>query len=149
MAKNLRALTDEELDFINDNYVFEVLNFSDNYKNIYEFVKDKLDETTRKELLDMINYMMKDSKYITVTTKNYQKRTVLHNINESFLISTSLRKVSFSKEAINYWLNDFRDKYTLAEVQNAISILTVTYQKVNKEEIKKQLERKTAKVAVL
>lgn len=150
MAKNLRALSDDELEFINANYTFEILNFENNYRNIYKFVEDKLDDTTKKELSDMIDYIVKnDSKYISVTTKNCVRRTVLHNINESFLVSTPIRKISFSKEAINYWINDFRDKYTLADVQNAISVLTITYQKVDKNEIKKQLERKTSKVAVL
>lgn len=148
MAKNLRALKDEELEYINKNYTFEILNFEKNYRSIFDFIKDKLDETTRQELSDMIEHFVKtDGKYIAVTNKNYMKRTVLHDIHEPFLVSTSLRKVSFSKDAINYWINDFNDRYTLPDVQNAISVLTVTYQDVTKDEIRKQLERKTSKVA--
>lgn len=114
MAKNLRALTDEELDFIDSNYVFEVL----------------------------------ENKYIIVSFKGYNRK-VLHDIDKPFLINTSVRKVNISIEAINYWLEDFKDNYSLIEVQNAINVLIVLYQPVNKEEIEKQLKRRTSKVTTV
>lgn len=150
MAKNLRALTDDELKWVNDNYTFEILDYSEGYRVIYNYVKDKLNDESQKELKELIDSFVKNnSKYIVVTTKTYNSRKVLHNINEPFLISTSMRKISFSKEAINYWINDFKDEYSLIEVQNAISVLTITYQPVNIDEIRNQLKRKTSKVAVV
>lgn len=150
MAKNLRALTDDELKYVNENYIFEILDYSEGYRVIYNYVKDKLDVNSQKELKGLIDDFVKNnSKYIVVTTKGYNARKVVHNINESFLVSTSLRKISFSKEAINYWINEFKDDYSLVEVQNAISILTITYQPVNVDEIRNQLKRKSSKVAVI
>lgn len=150
MAKNLRALTDDELKYVNENYIFEILDYSEGYRVIYNYVKNKLDVNSQKELKDLIDDFVKNnSKYIVVTTKGYNARKVVHNINESFLVSTSLRKISFSKEAINYWINEFKDEYSLVEVQNAISILTITYQPVNVDEIRNQLKRKSSKVAVI
>lgn len=150
MSKNLRALTDDELKWVNDNYTFEILDYNEGYRVIFDYVKNKLDDKSQKELKELIdNFVKTNSKYIVVTTKTYNSRKVLHNINESFLISTSMRKISFSKEAINYWINDFKDEYSLIEVQNAISVLTITYQPINKEEIRNQLKRKTSKIAIV
>ena len=147
MAGNLRALSDEELEYINKTYTFELFDFEKNYRNIYKFVEDKLDDTSKKELLDIIDSMSKnEGKFIVVTTNNYQLRKILHSSDESFIISSPKRKITFSVEAINYWINDFKEDYTLIDVQNAINILTVTYQTVNKEEIRKQLERKSSKI---
>ena len=50
MAKNLRALTDDELKWVNDNYTFEILDYSEGYRVIYNFVKDKLNDESQKEL---------------------------------------------------------------------------------------------------
>lgn len=115
MAKNLRALTDEELDFIDSNYKFETLEGTNN------------------------------KRYIIVSFNGYDRR-VLHDFDKPFLINTSVRKVNISTDAINYWYNEFKDKYSLIEVQNAINVLIVLYQPVNSEEILKQLKRRTTKV---
>lgn len=118
MAKNLRALTDEELDFIDSNYKFETLEGTDG------------------------------KKYIIVSFNGYDRR-VLHDFDKPFLINTSVRKVNISTDAINYWYDVFKDKYSLIEVQNAINVLIVLYQPVNEEEILKQLERRTSKVTTV
>jgi len=118
MAKNLRALTDEELNFIDNNYKFETLEDKNN------------------------------KRYIIVSFNGYDRR-VLHDFDKPFLINTSVRKVNISTDAINYWYNDFKDNYSLIEVQNAINVLIVLYQPVNKEEIEKQLKRRTSKVTTV
>ena len=109
MAKNLRALTDEELKYINEKYTFEV------FKDEYIIVK-------------------------------CQTRKTLHAIGKSFALSTPIRKVAISTTAIDMWLQLFVDKYSLIDVQNAISTLTITYQPINRETVENQIIRKTTEI---
>lgn len=110
MAKNLKALTDEELDYIRKAYIFDVYD-----------------------------------KYIVVSCSGYNRRT-LHDIDKPFLLTTKARKITITVQAINMWLEKYKGKYSLVEVQNAINYLIVTYQPVNDEEIEKQLKCKSVRI---
>lgn len=117
MAKNLRALTDEELEYVKQEYFFELLT----------------DSNGNMQLI--------------VYTRSYPNRKTLHDVNNKFILSTPRRKVTISKEAIQLWINEYKDKgYSLIEVQNAISCLIVTYQNLNREDIQNQLDRKTTRI---
>ena len=105
MAKNLRALTKEELDFMRDKYSFKLFD-----------------------------------KYIVVSCRGYN-RTTLHDITKPFEIRSPIRKVKLSVQAINLWIEKYQEKYSLVEVQNAISTLIVTYQEVTPENIDIYLRR--------
>ena len=111
MAKNLRALTDEELEYMNDKYEFEVFN----------------------------------NQYIVVKTKGYN-RTTLHPIDQQFALSSSIRKVTISVQAIKLWIDKYMGKCSLIDVQNAISTLIVTYQDVNETTIDECINKKSTKI---
>lgn len=104
MAKNLRALTNEELEYIVNNYIFTL-----------------------------------QGEYIVVQRKNYGLKT-LHPIDKPFSISTKMRRVTISKQAIDLWVTQFKQVYSLIEVQAAINRLTVTFQDLSTVEIAKQLK---------
>lgn len=116
MAKNLRALTDEELEYVNQEYIFDLIK----------------DSTGKQQII--------------VSTRSYPNRKTLHDVNNKFIISTKQRKVTISKEAIQLWINEYRPEYSLIEVQNAISTLIVTYQGLGKKVIDEQLERKSSRI---
>lgn len=113
MAKNLRALTKEELDFLNSKYEFTYIP----------------------------NYI--------VTTCTGFGRKVLHDVNKSFSLNTPIRKIKITKEAIDFWVNEFRNEYTLLDVQNAISSLIVTYQDISLEDIKTALKRGDSLISII
>lgn len=104
MAKNLRALTNEELSYIAKNYTFTL-----------------------------------QGDYVIVQKVNYGLKT-LHPIDKSFSIRTSMRRVTISKEAIDLWITQFKNQYSLIEVQAAISRLIVTFQDLSTIQIAKQLK---------
>lgn len=75
--------------------------------------------------------------YIIVTArtdKNGVRRTI-HDMNKQFALSTSFRRITITKMAIEQWVNNFMDKYSLIEVQNAIAILFTTYREINTKNI--------------
>ena len=83
--------------------------------------------------------------YIVVKCKDYN-RMVLHDATRKFTINSPIKRLTISKEAISLWLNNYKDKYSLIEVQNALSTLIITYQDLTLDDISKQLERKTVKI---
>lgn len=85
---------------------------------------------------------------IVVSTKGFNRKTI-HSIDEGFSINTPIRKVKFSKRAIDLWKDIFKDKYTLVEVQNALSILLIMKQDDSVESIEKQLKRKDAQIKII
>lgn len=148
MAKNIKALTDDDFEFINGTYQFRLINSID-YDNFIKVANQMVDsgelsEKVLKELIDSFN--KKD--YIATSCAGYD-RTVLHDINKSFSINTSIkRKISISEKAINLWLKKYLNKYSLIEIQNAINTLLVTYQDLTDDNISSQLERKKARIII-
>lgn len=76
---------------------------------------------------------------ILVKLEDYGRVTA-HNANESFNISSKLRKIKISKEAIRLWRDRFMKSASLIDVQNAMNALTIAYQTVDYEDVKTQLE---------
>ena len=114
MAKNLKALTDEELDYLRETYQFDVMG----------------------------DYLVVSC---VVNGQVYNRKT-LHNKNESFNLTTKMRKITITPQAIEMWLEKYKDNYSLIEVQNAINTLIITYQPLNDEEMLNQLSRKGSKI---
>ena len=105
--RNLRALTDEELLYLTQNYHFENL-----------------------------------GKYIVVSfTGDSRKTKTVHDSSEGFSISSKVRRINISKDAIDLWADGYDyEGYSLIEVQNAINTLIVTYQDLTKEGLDSQLK---------
>ena len=78
--------------------------------------------------------------YIVVECKTLNRKT-LHDLDKDFQLSTPVRKINISKQAIDIWVKDYIDTYSLIEVQNAINTLIITYQNVNDSQIKEQLKQ--------
>ena len=113
MAKNVRALTKDELDFLNSKYLFEYV-----------------------------------QGYVVTSCAGFGRK-VMHDINQGFSLNTPIRKIKITKDAIDFWINEFKDEYTLLDVQNAISSLIVTYQDISLDDIKTVLQRKDSLVKVI
>ena len=87
------------------------------------------------------NYLFDaDEKYIYVSYKNSSK-VVVHPISHNFILSTKVRKITILVEAINLWINKYKNNYSLIEVQNALNTLAVTYQPITNENIELQLKK--------
>ena len=106
---NVKALTVDELNYINEEYSFKLL----------------IDQ--------------EGNKYVSVSCKSYPKRNVIHPISESFRIKTRFRTLVFNHETMSIWANNFADKYTLIEVADAITKLKLTYEKITNDNIEKRL----------
>lgn len=76
-------------------------------------------------------------KYLLVSTKSY-KRTVTHDLNKDFFISSKKRKITITKETLKLYKESFSNTY-LIELQNAINALIISYQDINEDSIKEQL----------
>ena len=71
--------------------------------------------------------------YIVVTTSNYARK-VLHEADKSFTINTQIKRITINPQAIEFWKElDF--KYNLIEVQNALNILSISYQEITRYSI--------------
>lgn len=59
-------------------------------------------------------------------------RLTFHNIDRPFTISTPIRKITITLDAINYWIRQKDDSgYSLFDIQNTMNLLKVIYQEVN------------------
>lgn len=104
-----------------------------------------------KEELDYLNgrYMFEvNDDMILVKIQNYNRVTA-HPLTETFSLNTKVRKIDITPEAISIWHKNFKSKWTLFEVQNAINILITTYQVPEVEDIEDQLKRGTAKIKIV
>lgn len=77
-------------------------------------------------------------------------RTTYHPINESFSLNIkNLRKITFTLDAINIWLNLLLrgEKPNLLDVQQATNKLVLSYQPITLEKVKNILvEQKNLKI---
>ena len=102
--------------------------------NIKLLTKDE-----RKFFKDNYAFTVKDD-FVLVKYKDYG-RIVAHDINEDFSISSKVRKIKISKEAINLWKDRFINTDTsLVDVQNAMNALTIAYQATDYTDVKNQLD---------
>lgn len=92
-----------------------------------------------KKLNDMYVFTFTDN---NVLVKKKTRRTLTaHPTDSSFSIVTFIgRKVTISKQAIELWIKKYSTRHTLFDVQNAMNILSVTYQKLTEENIDNKLK---------
>ena len=91
------------------------------------------------EKLNAKYYFEVDETDIIVGLNGYQ-RVTRHPRDKCFHINSRSdvkRKICFSKEAIDIWLacKENKLKLSLFDVQNAVNVLTVTYQRVSYENV--------------
>lgn len=77
---------------------------------------------------------------IVVKCTHYDRITA-HAKDSAFDISSKVRKIHISKEAIDLWIDKFMDKATLIDVQNAMNALLIGYQSLSYEDVKTQIDR--------
>lgn len=107
---NLKPLTYEELQYVKEEYSFDLL------------TNDK------------------DEKFVMVNCKSYPKRNTVHDANHSFYINTHVRRLVIGRDAMDMWIEKFRSRgFTLIEVQDAINKLKVGYQRISSAEVEKRL----------
>lgn len=76
---------------------------------------------------------------ILVEPKDFSRITV-HKSNETFYLLRNKRRITITTNAINLWKKEFKDKYTLIEVQNAMNALFISYQNtLDKENVENQI----------
>lgn len=99
----------------------------------------KLLKSDELELLNDIYTFstINDNKDIVVECRHFNRKT-LHSTDSGFIISSKIRKLSITKQAIDYWLEYFKDT-TLINVQDAINKLTIMYKDVNLDTLKDEL----------
>lgn len=112
-------------------------------KNLKALLPEELEYINLK-----YNFEILEDKYIVVSCNDYNRKT-LHNANKSFILNTSIRHITITLDAINYWKNNFKENYTLMDVQNAINELILTYQDVSIKSLNKQLLRKNSKIKII
>ena len=105
---------------------------------------------TDDELLYLTkNYEFEDlGKYIVVSFKGDSRKTkTLHDSSEGFSISSKVRRINITKDAIDLWTSNYvYQGYSLIEVQNAINTLIVTYQDLTPEELDNQIRKNHLKI---
>ena len=98
--------------------------------NIKILTDGQLDELNKKYI-----FSLSDDK-IYVTIKDYNRITC-HDVNESFFINSDIRKITINPISITYYRQFKEEKlpYSLFDIQQAVNILSITYQEVNKKNI--------------
>lgn len=102
--------------------------------NIKLLTKDE-----RKFFNDNYIFDLKDD-VIIVKVKKFG-RIVAHSINENFSINSTIRKITITTEAIDLWIKNFiKTKHSLIDVQNAVNALKISYQTLEYDDVKNQLD---------
>lgn len=104
---NVKLLTNEELKFFNDVYIFDY-----------------------------------DDEYIIVSNK-YYNRSTRHSRDATFFINSKVRKLTFTVEAINIWIEldkEFPKEFSLVDIQQAVNTLFVLYKPISKKDVLKMLK---------
>jgi len=101
--------------------------------NIKLLTKDE-----RQFFKDNYIFTVKDD-VVLIQFKGYG-RIIAHSTNEDFSIASKVRKIKISKEAIHLWQTKFKDMgYNLVDVQNAMNALIISYQAIDEQDVKNQL----------
>lgn len=100
-----------------------------------------LSEDEVEMLNNMFKHELKDDQILQTPVKF--KRTTAYPVDRSFSVVYTYfnrkRKITIQAYTIKVWIDNFKDKYTLFEVQNAINKLLITYQTPNVVDIKEKL----------
>ena len=89
-----------------------------------------------------------DENDIVVRTSSYNRET-RHPIDQAFHINAKhIRKICFNLEAINIWRSLLSKGFpaNLIAVQQAVNMLTITYQKINEDNVRKILSGQNVKI---
>lgn len=110
----------------------------------------KLLSTGQLEKLNAKYYFEVDGDNIVVGLHDYDRFT-LHPKDKPFHINSRSdvkRKICFNTFAINVWLKCYENKlkYSLFDVQQAVNVLTVTYQPVTEESVLRFLKQPQIKI---
>lgn len=102
------------------------------------------------EKLDAKYYFELDGDSIVVGLHDYDRFT-LHPKDKPFHINSRSdvkRKICFNMFAINLWIKCYEQKleYSLFAVQQAVNVLTVTYQPVTEENVMRLLKQPLVKI---
>lgn len=81
---------------------------------------------------------------VLVSTKDYNRITA-HALDSKFYLSTSKCKITITADAMKLWVANFKDNYTLVDVQNAINLFLITYQKPTVTDIASHLKMQKQK----
>lgn len=95
-----------------------------------------LTEDDRRYLNEKYIFGLHDN-MLSVKTVNYNRIT-LHPLDKKIELSTIIRKLTINPDAIKFWYDNVANKrsdITLIDIQNAINILTVSYQDITFENI--------------
>lgn len=101
-----------------------------------------------KEEIDQLNARYEfevEADKIFVKVKGYN-RTTVHPRGVQFSLNSKVRKLAIEPEAVDMWVSSFKDTRSLFEVQNAINILVILYQKPTVEDVKMIFERGDTKI---
>lgn len=111
----------------------------DNVKNTRILTKEELEYLVEKYKFRMLN----DTTIGVKTTTCVRENT--HSALERFTINTPIKRITITPAAITYW-KQLKKKPHLIAVQNALNILSITYQEISVEEIANQIEKNSTKI---
>ena len=98
-----------------------------------------LTKEERKFFKDNYKFAIKED--VILVTFNGYGRIVAHPLNEDFSISSKIRKIKITKEAISLWQKKFQNTdFNVVDVQNAMNALIISYQGTDFNDVKNQLE---------
>lgn len=66
---------------------------------------------------------------------NGYNRVTAHDIKYRLNITTTIRRITISTDALEYWAEYFIGKYSPIEVQNAMNFLKISYKDIDDESI--------------
>lgn len=76
-----------------------------------------------------------DTDNILVVLRNYN-RVTKHSKDKPFSISSKIRKITFSMDAIDFWLRHLHDcKFSLFDIQQVINYASISYLKLSDKTI--------------
>ena len=70
---------------------------------------------------------------------NGYNRVTAHDVHYRISITTAIRRIIISAEALEYWTQAFIGKYSPVEVQNAMNFLKISYKDIDTESILKTM----------
>lgn len=117
-----------------------------------------LTERLREQLNLKFRFELKDDKILVGTSTN--RRITAHDANKPFHINSRenpKRKMIFSIDAINIWkryllTDEAKDKeicHTLIDIQNAVNMLTITFQNITYDNVMSVLKRESQKIKIV
>lgn len=89
----------------------------------------------------------KEKDVVIVSIDNYNRSTI-HSGSTTFCLNTKVRRISITAEMLDIWKTLLCEP-NLIDVQQAVNILYVTYQKVTVENVQKILQKNRIKLKTI